>query len=163
MPEITLPEVKLPDVKLPDGFRDMSKDDFVHAVREVKLPKNIKMPDVDLSDIDLPDAITDRMPGRRRPSPVVPIVALTVVGALIAAVWWLVTSTTTGPRIRRAVDDVKSRMNGEENGLIRFDDETDLGSLVSEQAPIASDPYHIGDMGGLPADAGMPVESGASV
>ena len=64
MPEITLPEVKLPDVKLPDGFRDMSKDDFVHAVREVKLPKNVKLPDVDLSDIDLPDAIADRMPGR---------------------------------------------------------------------------------------------------
>ena len=157
MPEITLPEVKLPDVKLPDGFRDMSKDDFVHAVREVKLPKNIKMPDVDLSDIDLPDAISDRLPGRRRrPSPVVPIVALTVVGALIAAVWWLVTSTTTGPRIRRAVDDVKSRMNGEENGLIRYDDETHLDSLVSEQAPITSDPYHVGDIGG------MPVESGAS-
>ena len=163
MPEITLPEVKLPDVKLPDGFRDMSKDDFVHAVREVKLPKNIKMPDVDLSDIELPDAITDRMPGRRRPSPIVPLVALTVVGALIAAVWWLVTSATTGPRIRRAVDDVKSRMNGEENGLIRYDDETHLDSLVSKQAPIAGDTYHLGDMGGLPADAGMPVESGASV
>ena len=163
MPEITLPEVKLPDVKLPDGFRDMSKDDFVHAVREVKLPKNIKLLDIDLSDIELPDAITDRMPGRRRPSPLVPIVALTVVGALIAAVWWLVTSATTGPRIRRAVDDVKNRMNGEENGLIRYDDETHLDSLVGEQAPIASDPFHIGDMGGVPADAGMRVESGASV
>jgi hypothetical protein len=151
MPEITLPEVKLPDVKLPDGFRDMSKDDFVHAVREVKLPKNIKMPDVDLSDIDLPDAITDRMPGRRRPNPLVPIVALTVVGALIAAVWWLVTSSTTGPRIRRAVDDVKSRMNGDESGLVRYDDETHLDSLISQEHPLStpttSDPFAMAGSG----------------
>ena len=93
----------------------------------------------------------------------IPLVALTVVGALIAAAWWLITSATTGPRIRRAVDDVKSRMNGEENDLIRYDDETHLDSLVSEQAPIASDPFHVGDMGGLPADLGTPVGSGASV
>ena len=151
MPEITLPEVKLPDVKLPDGFRDMSKDDFVHAVREVKLPKNIKMPDVDLTDIELPDAIADRMPGRRRPNPLIPILALTIVGALVAAVWWLVTSSTTGPRIRRAVDDVKSRMTGDENGLVRYDDETHLDSLVSQEhpmsTPITSDPYTMAGAG----------------
>ena len=57
---------------------------------------------------------------------------------------------------------MKSRMNGEENDLDPLRRRDGLGSLVSKQAPIASDPFHIGDMGGLPADA-VPVESGASV
>jgi len=66
------------------------------------------------------------------------------------------------------VDDIRSRMNGEENGLIRYDDETDLGSLVgqegqeSKKTPIASEPYGVGDMGGLPSDTGIPVESGST-
>ena len=85
MPEITLPDVKIRDVKLPEGFRDMTKDDIVHAVRDVKLPKNIKLPDVDLSDIELPDAIVERMPGRRRTNPLIPLLALTVIGAVFAA------------------------------------------------------------------------------
>jgi hypothetical protein len=152
MPEIQLPEVKLPDVKLPDGLRDMTRDDIVQAVKEVKLPREVKLPKFDLSDIDLPDAIDDRLPGRRRTSPLIPLVALTAVGALIAAVWWLITSPMTGPRIRRAVDDVKSRMNGEENGLIRYDDEAHLDSLVSRDStmstPTSSDPYGIGSEAG---------------
>jgi hypothetical protein len=165
MPEITLPEVKLRDVKLPDGFRDMNKDDIVQAVRDVKLPKNIKLPDVDLSDIELPDAIADRMPGRRRrPNPIVPLVVLTVVGVLIVAVRWLVTSDTTGPRIRRAVDDMKSRMNGEENGLVRYDNEADLGSLVGQgdagTAATATDPYAMGsnDAGAVAVGPGTSAE-----
>jgi hypothetical protein len=167
MPEITLPEVKLRDVKLPEGFRDMTKDDIVQAVREVKLPKNIKLPDVDLSDIELPDAIVERMPGRRRTNALIPLLALTVVGAVFAAAWWLITSSTTGPRIRRAVDDMKSRMSGEENGLVRYDNETDLGSLVGTSdawttpTPTATDPYGIGSTGFDDA-AGVAVGPGAT-
>src|SRR5262245_41286251 len=138
MPEITLPEVKLrevklPEVKLPDGLRDMNRDDIVEAVREIKLPKTIKLPDVDLSEIELPDAIADRMPGRRRTNPLMPILALTVVGLAVVAAWWLFTSASTGPRMRRAVGDLKSRMNGEANELVRYDDETNLGSLIGQQ------------------------------
>jgi hypothetical protein len=143
MPEITLPEVKLPDVKLkdvklPDGFREMSKDDIVDAVREIKVPRSIKLPDVDLSNVELPDAIAERLPGRRRMNPLMPILALTVVGIAFVAAWWLFTSSTTGPRVRRAVGDLRSRMNGEENGLVRYDNDTDLGSLVGQQDSLST-------------------------
>src|SRR4029079_12177383 len=169
MTEITLPEVNVPDIKLPDGLRDMNRDDIVEVVREVKLPKDMKMPktiklpDVDLSKVELPDAvidrlpdsIADRMPRRRGPNPILALMALTVVWLVFVVAWYLITSPTAGTRVRRAVEDIRSRMNGEENGLIRYDDETDLGSLVgqeSQQTPIASEPYGVGDMGGLPSD-----------
>jgi hypothetical protein len=156
-----MPEIQLPEVKLPEGLRDMTKDDIVQAVKEVKMPK------VDLSDLHLPDEINDRLPGRRRTNPLIPLVALTAVGALIAAAWWLITSPVTGPRIRRAVDDVKSRMNGQDTDMIRYDNETDLASLVSHDdastfsAPTSSDPYGIApadDDGAVAVGPGMSEE-----
>ena len=160
MPEITLPEVKLPDIKLPDGLREMNKDDIVEVVREVKVPKDvkvprtIKLPDIDLSKVELPDSvmdrlpdsIADRMPRRRGPNPILALLAMTVVGVAFVGVWLLLTSPSAGTRMRRAVDDLRSRMNGEENGLMRYDDETHLDSLVSQQestlsTPMTSDPY----------------------
>src|SRR5262245_35671956 len=160
MPEITLPEVKLPDIKLPDGFRDMNKDDIVEVVREVKVPKDvkvpktIKLPDIDLSKVEIPDAvldrlpdsIADRMPRRRGPNPLIALLAMTVVGLVVVGVWWLATSPTAETRMRRAVGTIRSRMNGEENGLVRYDDETHLDSLVSQKestlsTPMTSDPY----------------------
>jgi hypothetical protein len=169
MPEITLPEVKLPDVKLPEGLRDMTRDDIVQVVRDVKLPKNIKLPEVDMSGVDLPDAIAERMPGRRRTDPRIPLLALTIVGAVFAAAWLLLSSSTTGPRIRSAVDGMKRRMNGESSDLIRYDDETDLGSLVGTAdawttptpSPTASDPYGIGS-NGFDDAAGVAVGPGAT-
>ena len=141
MPEITLPEVKLPDIKLPDGFRDMTKDDIVQAVErsaaaeehraaggrpvEGRAPRADHRPDAGPATPE--PAHAARRPGSRR--------------AAIAAVWWLVTSPTTGPRIRRAVDDLKSRMNGEEQRprpLRRRDPSRQ--PRQSGQAPIASDP-----------------------
>src|SRR4051794_11061956 len=121
MPEITMPEVKLPDIKLPDNLREMNKDDIVQAVKEAKLPKKVKLPDIDLSNIDvpnsivdrMPDSIADRMPRRRGPNPLIALLAMTVVGFALAGIWWLVASPSAGPRVRRAVDDLKSRMNGE--------------------------------------------------
>jgi hypothetical protein len=142
MAEITMPEVKLPDIKLPDGFRDMTKDDIVRAAkdaskdvreaaRDVKMPKKIAVPDIDLSKVELPDEIADRLPGRQRTNPFVPLLALTIVGLVFVAAWWLYTSATTGPRVRRAVDDIRSRITGETNDLVRYDNDNDLGSLVS--------------------------------
>jgi len=175
MPEITLPEVKLPDIKLPDGLRDMNRDDIVEVVREVKLPKDMKMPktiklpDVDLSKVELPDAVTDRLPdsiadrlpGRRGPNPILALMALTVVGLVFVGAWLLITSPTAGTRMRRAVDDLKTRMNGEENSLVRYDDETDLGSLLTQEptmsSPITSDPY--ATAGSDSSDLGAPVSS----
>jgi hypothetical protein len=164
MPEITLPEVKLPDIKLPDGFREMTKDDIVQAAKDVKLPK-IQFPDVDLSNIELPDQIADRLPGRRRTNPLLPLLALTIVGLAIAAVWWLVASPTTGPRVRRAVDDLRSRMNSEPHDLVRYDDETNLGSLIGQAesgTATTSGRYGMGEMGDLDRDSGVAVGPGTT-
>jgi hypothetical protein len=136
MPEITLPEIKLPDIKLPDGFREMSRDDIVQAARDVRMPKvdlkRIELPDIDLSDVDLPKAIADRLPRRRRPNPLIPFIGLAAIGAAIAGVWWLFTSPVTGPRARHLAYTVKARLTGEPNDVIPYDNEANLGSLVTE-------------------------------
>jgi len=136
MPEITLPEVKLPDIKLPDAFREMSRDDIVQAARDVRMPrvdlKKIDMPDIDLSDVDLPKAIADRLPRRRRTNPLIPFVGLAAIGAAIAGVWWLFTSPVTGPRARHFAYTVRARLTGEPNDVVRYDNEANLSSLVTE-------------------------------
>lgn len=170
MPEITLPEVKLPDIKFPDGLREMTRDDIVQAAKDVKLPKQVKLPDVDLSKVDLPKEIEERMPGRRRTNPMLPLLALTVVGLAVVAAWWLFTSATTGPRVRRAVDDLRTRMQGEPSDLIRYDNEEDLGSLLGQQGdsthgqPYATKPLGTGDVGEMGHDngSGVPVGPGGT-
>ena len=171
-----MPEIKFPDVKLPDGLRDMNKDDIVEVVREVKLPKDvkmpksIKMPDVDLSKVELPDAvmdrlpdsIADRMPRRRGPNPILALMALTVVGLVFVGAWYLITSPTAGTRVRRAVEDIRSRMNGEESDLIRYDDETHLDSLIGQDStlstPTTSDRWSTPDDSAVAVGAGMTAE-----
>jgi hypothetical protein len=138
MAEITLPEVKLPDIKLPDGLREMSRDDIVQAAKDVHLPKKFELPDLDLSKANLPKQVTDRLPGRRRTNPILPIAAFLAVGAAIAAAWYLITSPVTGPRIRVAVNDLRSRVTGERTDLVRYDDDSDLGSLLPERDAQAS-------------------------
>ncbi len=169
MPEINLPEVKLPDFKLPDGLRDMSREDIVNAARDVRMPdmrmpRLSDLPDIDLSKVELPKGIADRMAKRNRRNPILPIAALLAVGAAIAAAWWLITSSVTGPRIRSAVNDLKSRMNGEPNDLVRYDRDVDLGSLVddspdAQRASMSSTPYEssngMADLGeGIPVGPG---------
>ena len=157
MPEITLPEVKLPDIKLPDAFREMSRDDIVQAARDVRMPrvdlKKIEMPDIDLSDVDLPKAIADRLPRRRRTNPLIPFVGLAAIGAAIAGVWWLFTSPVTGPRARHLAYTVRARLTGEPNDIVRYDNEANLSSLVTETN---------GSMGAAAYDrtGGVPVGSG---
>jgi hypothetical protein len=146
MPEINLPEVKLPEFKWPEGLRDMNRDDIVNAARDVRMPKRSDLPDIDLSKIDLPKQISDRLPNRKRTNPLLPIAAFVAIGAAIAAAWWLITSPVTGPRIRHAVNDLKARMNGESNDLIRYDDDKDLGSLLADspsasRSSMTSEPY----------------------
>jgi hypothetical protein len=153
MAEITMPEIKLPDIKLPDGLRDMTRDDLIEArdefvktakdaTKDVKMPKRIAIPDIDLSKVELPDQIADRLPNRSRPNPLIPLLALTVVGLAFVAAWWLITSATTGPRVRRAIDDARTRMSGEPKDLVRYDNDRDLGSLVQQDSGLTgSDPY----------------------
>jgi hypothetical protein len=183
MPEINLPEVKLPEFKWPDGLRDMNREDIVNAARDVRMPKRSDLPDIDLSKIDLskidlskielPKQISDRLPNRKRSNPLLPIAGFVAIGAAIAAAWWLITSPVTGPRIRHAVNDLKARMNGESNDLVRYDDESDLGSLLAESptvgsSPLASDPYTTSngmtDLGdGVPVGPGEMSEGARSV
>ena len=134
MPEINLPEVKLPDIKIPEGLREMSREDIVNAARDVRMPKMGDLPEVDLSKIELPNLIADRMPNRRRQNPLLPIAAVVAIGAAIGAAWWLISSSVTGPRIRSAVSGLKSRVTRESNDLVRYDNEADLGSLLTDSA-----------------------------
>ena len=125
----------------------MNRDDIVNAARDVRMPKKSDLPDIDLSKIELPKQISDRLPNRKRTNPILPIAGFVAIGAVIAAAWWLITSPVTGPRIRHAVNDLKARMNGESNDLVRYDDEKDLGSLLADSPttePLAmtADPYH---------------------
>jgi hypothetical protein len=169
MPEISLPEVKLPTVKLPDGLRDMNRDDIVNAAKDVRMPKKLEMPDIDLTKIDLskidlskvelPKQVTDRLPGRKRTNPILPIAGFLAIGAMFATAWWLITSPVTGPRIRRAVNDIKTRMNGEPSDLVRYDNDADLGSLLSDQEPYRSS-SPAAQKSGL--DEAVPVGPGAS-
>ncbi|HEX5013238.1 MAG TPA: hypothetical protein VFV72_03690 [Candidatus Limnocylindrales bacterium] len=154
MAEITMPEIKLPDIKLPDGLRDMTKDDLIEArdefvkaakdaTKDVKMPKRIVIPDIDLSKVELPDEIADRLPGRSRPNPLIPLLALTVIGLAVVAAWWLITSSMTGPRVRRAMNEARTRMSGEPKDLVRYDNDRDLGSLVQQDTGMGTgtDPY----------------------
>ena len=136
MREITMPEVKLPDIKILEGLRDMNRDDIVKAARDVRLPSKIELPDIDLSKVDLskvelPKALADRLPRRRRLNPLLPIAGIAAIGALIAAAWWLFTSPLTGPRARSVVSDLKQRVTGERNDVVRYDNEENLTSLLA--------------------------------
>jgi hypothetical protein len=168
MRDITLPEVKLPDIKLPDGLRDMTRDDIVQAahdarVRGMELQKKIEMPDIDLSKVELPKQISDRLPGRRRTNPLLPIAGVMAIGAAIAGIWWLFTSSVTGPRVRSAVNDLKQRVTGESNDLVRYDNDDDLGSLLADagegRTSMGSTPY-TSTNGIDPLTAGSPVGPG---
>ena len=85
MPEITLPEVKLLEIKWADGLRDMNREDIVNAARDVRMPKRSDLPDIDLSKIDLPKQISDLLPNRKRPNPILPVAGFVAIGAAIAA------------------------------------------------------------------------------
>ena len=164
MREITMPEVRLPDIKLPEGLREMSRDDIVQAAHDMRssvhMPRKIDMPDIDLSKVDpskvdlskidlskveLPKQISDRLPRRRRPNPLLPIAGIVALGAMIAGIWWLFTSSVTGPRVRSAVNDLKQRVTGESDDLVRYDNDSDLGSLLADagdgRSAMGSEPY----------------------
>ncbi|MEA2605889.1 MAG: hypothetical protein QOI00_646 [Chloroflexota bacterium] len=152
MPDLSLPEIHFPDIKLPDGLRDMNRHDIQNAISD-RMPKKIEMPDVDLSNvdlpkavedrlgkiekainnIDLPKAVEDRMPGRKkRANPILPIAALLAVGSMIAAAWWLISSPSASLKVRATADRIKAKVTGQETSMTRYDDDTDLGSLLPD-------------------------------
>jgi hypothetical protein len=151
MREIVMPEVKLPDIKLPEGLREMSRDDIVQAAQDARsnmhMPRRIDLPDsdlskvdlskvdlsrIDLSKVELPKQISDRLPRRRRSNPLLPIAGIVALGAMIAGVWWLFTSSMTGPRVRSAVNDLKQRVTGDSTDIVRYDDDRNLESVLSD-------------------------------
>jgi hypothetical protein len=150
MREITMPEVKLPDIKLPEGLRDMTRDDIVQAAHDAGLPsmtmpKRIEMPDFDLSKLELPKQLADRLPRRGRRNRLLPIAAVVAIGAMIAGVWWLFTSSITGPRVHATVKDIRQRVTGEVTDVARYDNEDNLTSLLTDagegRVAMGSEPY----------------------
>jgi hypothetical protein len=160
MPDLSFPDLHLPDLKLPDGLRDMNRHDIQNAIGD-RMPKRGDLPDIDLSKVDLPKAvedrlskmekaiskidvekainnvempkaIKDRMPGRKRTNPILPIAALLAVGSMFAAAWWLITSPTATLKIRETADRIKARMSGPETDLQRYDNDANLGSLLPD-------------------------------
>ncbi|GAC1663010.1 MAG: hypothetical protein NVS9B8_01320 [Candidatus Limnocylindrales bacterium] len=151
MPDLAMPEIHLPDFRLPEGLRDMNRHDIQNAIGD-RLPRKIEMPDVDFSKvdlpkivedrldriekainkIDLPKAVEDRMPGRKRTNPILPIAALLAVGSMFAAAWWLISSPGATTKIRWTADRIKARVTGQESGLVRYDDDANLDSLLPE-------------------------------
>lgn len=143
MPDITLPEIHLPDVKLPEGLRDMNRKDIQAAIGD-RVPKKIELPDVDLSKIDLskvdlskielPKAVENRLPGRRRTNPILPVAAFLAIGSLVAAAWWLITSPTAMVRVRDTADRVRSRLGW--TNIDETDAEDRLESLLPDSDQI---------------------------
>jgi hypothetical protein len=158
MPDITLPEVHLPDIKLPEGLRDMNRKDIQSAIND-RMPRRVELPDVDLSNVQLPKAVEDRLktvekrlddidlskvplpkalesrlPRKRRSNPILPLAAFVAVGSVFAAAWWLITSPTATMRVRDAADRAWRRLTGQELAMTRYDDDSDLGSLVPDPA-----------------------------
>src|SRR6185436_10023699 len=131
MPDISMPEVHLPDIKLPEGLRDINRRDIQNAIND-RMPKKIEMPDVDLSKVELPKAVEDRLPGRRRSNPILPLAAILAVGSAFAAAWWLITSPTATTRVRETADRMWRKVSGQETDLVRYDQEEDLGSLLPD-------------------------------
>jgi hypothetical protein len=129
MPNITLPEIHLPDVKLPEGLRDMNRQDIQAAISD-RLPRKMELPDVDFSKIELPKAVEERLPGRRRRNPIMPIAAFVAIGSLVAAAWWLITSPTAMVRVRETADRIRSRMGW--TGMDDIDADDRLDSLVPD-------------------------------
>ena len=151
MPDLSLPDIHFPDIKLPDGLRDMNRQDIQNAISD-RMPKRSDMPDIDLSKVDLskavedrlikvekainnlemPKAVKDRMPGRKRTNPILPIAAILAIGSMFAAAWWLITSPSASLKVRETADRIKARVTGQENGLQRYDNDENLGSLLPD-------------------------------
>jgi hypothetical protein len=151
MPDLSFPDIHLPDIKLPDGLRDMNRQDIQTAIGD-RMPKRSDMPAIDLSRVDLPKAVEDRlskvekainniempkpvkdrMPGRKRTNPILPIAAILAVGSMFAAAWWLITTPSASLKVRETADRIKARVTGQENGLQRYDNDADLGSLLPD-------------------------------
>jgi hypothetical protein len=82
---------------------------------------------------------------------------------MIAAAWWLFTSSVTGPRVRSAVGDLRNRVTGDRSDLVRYDNEDNLGSLLTDagegRVAMGSEPYtSTTDISG--ATNGVPVGPG---
>jgi hypothetical protein len=151
MPDISLPEIHLPDIKMPEGLRDMNRRDVQNAIGD-RLPKKSDMPEIDLSkvelpkavearlsqiekaisNVDVPKAVQDRMPGRKRTNPILPVAALLAVGSMIAAAWWLITSPDAAMKVKDTAYRVRAKITGEEILPVRYDDDGDLGSLLPD-------------------------------
>jgi hypothetical protein len=110
MPTITIPEIRVPELRVPSTELsvELPKVDLPKVdMRKVDLP-NVDLRKIDLKKIDLPAEIERRLPGRRRRPNPLPFVLAGI--GLVAFVTWLVTMSPFAPRVRRTIDEARSRM-----------------------------------------------------
>jgi hypothetical protein len=165
-----MPEISIPEVRLPKALREMSRDDIQHAISEVRLPKGLRelgmediqraIGDIQLPAVDLPDkiviprveidtkAIQQRLPGRRRRRNRLPFLVIGGI-ALLAAAWFLLTSTSLAPRLRNAVSRMRATPGAEGEGGMG-----EMGSTRDIDQAYPSAPRAGGT--GLPESAGAP-------
>lgn len=131
-----MPEVKIPKVALPAALREMTVDDVIKAIPDVRieLPRTVDLsklelpkverPKVDLSKVDLPkvempdlalptiDLSKAPWPLRRKRSGPPWAVIVAVLAGLAAGAWVLLSSPATGPRIRTWMYRMRTRLDG---------------------------------------------------
>lgn len=162
MTSVAVSDKKLRRIELPEGLRSMTDDvakagsDIAKAGSDIRraMPdirgalEGFRLHDLPKVEIDLPDKFElPRVEIRRRRSGP-PWLAIGLVAGLVAATWMLMTSTTTGPRIRSLVDDLRLRFDRWRSGLgdVRegMDDPFDTADRPSERRP-SERPTSIGE------------------
>jgi hypothetical protein len=119
--EVNVPEVKIPRMAVPAALREMTVEDVMKAIPDVRieLPKSvdlskIELPKLEMPAVELPKVDLSKAPGplRRRRRTGLPWTVLAVFAGLLAGAWLLISSPTTGPRIRTWIQRVRARMDG---------------------------------------------------
>ena len=133
--KIQMPDVDLSNVELPKAVENrLSRVE--KAINAIDVPKAVedRLSKVEkaINTIDVPKAVQDRMPGRKRTNPLLSVAALAAVLSMFAAAWWLITSPRASVKVRETAGRIKARVSGEESGLQRYDNDTDLGSLLPD-------------------------------
>jgi hypothetical protein len=159
MSRVDVSDRKPPKIELPEGLRSMTDDvakagsDIRRAMPDIRgAIEGLRPHDLPKVEIDFPDRLELPRVEIRRHRSGPPWLAIGVVAGLLAATWVLMTSSTTGPRIRSWVDDLRLRFDRWRSGLQQgaehpFDDAdratdrpTSLGERTApdEAAPLSA-------------------------
>jgi hypothetical protein len=124
MTSVDVTEKKPPRIELPDGLRSMTDgvakagSDIRRAMPDVRdAIEGLRPHELPKVEIDLPDKFElPRVEIRRRRSGP-PWLAIGLVIGLVGATWFLMSSSTTGPRLRGILDEARQRFDRWRTGL----------------------------------------------